>query len=59
MTDKDRFKDLESKLKQLENDNNKLENAITYLTEAFMILIEKEENMSEPDFMGPGFMANN
>ena len=59
MTNEDRFKDIESKVKQLETDNDRLETALAHLTEALMIIIEKEEDMSKPDPIGPGYLANN
>ena len=57
----DRFKVLEEKIKKLENDNNRLERALTSLTEAFMILVEEEETMEDdifpPGACGPGYLA--
>ena len=59
VTDEDRFNNLESKIKQLETDKDRLESALTNLTEALMVLIEREEDMVAPDPTGPGFLANN
>ena len=52
----DRFKALEEKVKHLENENDKLENAVRHLTEAMMIMIEHEE-AAEDETMGPGNTA--
>lgn len=60
MTDEDRFKELEKKFEKLRLDNDRLEAALGHLTEAFMILIEEEDAMTDeaPDIFDSNYLAN-